>query len=60
MTPLLRMFADDSGSTIAEYAVIFAVLSVAMIGALATIAAECSTQLAGTSTGLTGLGSSPP
>jgi Flp pilus assembly pilin Flp len=60
MREFARMLADGSGSTIAQYAVITAVLSVAMIGALATIAAECSTQLGSTSNGLTGLETSPP
>ena len=55
-----RLLIDDSGSTMAQYAVITAVLSVAMIGALATIAAECSTQLGSTSNGLTALETSPP
>jgi Flp pilus assembly pilin Flp len=54
------MLADDSGVTIVQYALITALLSVVMIGALVKIAAVCATRLATTSTNLTGLGSSPP
>lgn len=60
MTRFVRMLADDSGVTIVQYALITALLSVVMIGALVKIAAVCATRLATTSTNLTGLGSSPP
>lgn len=60
MTTFVRMLADDSGATLVEYALVSATLSVLMIGALTTIASQCSTRLSGTSTKLTGLGSAPP
>ena len=60
MKPLLRMLADDSGVAVVQYAVITAVLSVAMIGALATIVTICTTTYGTTSTNLSGLGTSPP
>ena len=60
MSRFLRMLADDSAVTVVQYAVITSVLSVAMIGALATIASICSTTFGNTSTNLTGLGTSPP
>jgi Flp pilus assembly pilin Flp len=60
VTPLVRMLADDSGVTAVQYALIAALLSVVMIGALTKITAVCSTRLATTSTNLTLLGSAPP
>lgn len=54
------MLADDSGIAVVQYAVITAVLSVAMIGALATIVTICTTTYGTTSTNLSGLGTSPP
>lgn len=60
MTALARMLADESGATIVEYAVISAVLSVSMIAALLTIAAECAARLSVTSGKMTSLGTSPP
>ena len=56
----MQMLADDAAVTTVQYALVSATLSVAMIGALTTIASLCSTRLGTTSTRLTGLGSSPP
>jgi len=53
------MLADDSGATMAEYALISAVLSVTMIAALVAIAAACGTRLSVTSGKLTLLGTNP-
>jgi Flp pilus assembly pilin Flp len=55
-----RLLADDGGATMVEYAVIAAVLSVAMISALAAIATECKTRLSATSANMTALGTTPP
>ncbi len=60
MNRLVRLLADDSGATLAEYALISAVLAVAMIGALTAIAAECAAQLSVTGGQMTSLGTTPP
>ena len=60
MKAIVRLLGDESGAVLAEYALVSAILSVAMVAALVAIAAQCATRLAGTSSGLTSLGSSPP
>jgi Flp pilus assembly pilin Flp len=55
-----RLLDDEAGATTAEYGLVAAILSVLMIGGLTAIIAECVTNLSSTSSGLTGLGSSPP
>jgi pilus assembly protein Flp/PilA len=60
VTSFVRLMADESGATLVEYAVISAVLSVAMIGALTAIASECTTRLSATSSNMTALGTTPP
>ena len=56
----MQLLSDDSGATVVEYAVISAMLSVAMIAALAAIAAECTARLSVTSGKMTSLGTNPP
>jgi Flp pilus assembly pilin Flp len=53
------LLADESGATMVEYALVSAVLSLAMIAALTAIAAECGTRLSATSGKLTTLGTNP-
>jgi Flp pilus assembly pilin Flp len=60
MTFLFRVLADDGGATLVEYALLSAVLSAAMIAALAAIASECKTRLSVTSGQMTALGTTPP
>ncbi|HEX3550904.1 MAG TPA: Flp family type IVb pilin [Candidatus Elarobacter sp.] len=60
MSRFARLLADESGATFAEYALIASALSVVMIGALAAIAAECSTRLSATSANMAALGVTPP
>jgi Flp pilus assembly pilin Flp len=57
---LRQLLSDDSGATVVEYALISAVLSAAMIAALAAIAAECATRLSVTGGKMTSLGTNPP
>jgi Flp pilus assembly pilin Flp len=60
VTQFIRLLADESGVATVQYALISAVFAVLMIAALAAIVTECSERIGVTSTGLTGLGSSPP
>jgi Flp pilus assembly pilin Flp len=54
-----ELLRDDAGATVMEYAVISALLSVAMIAALSAIAAECAARLSVTSGRMTALGTNP-
>jgi Flp pilus assembly pilin Flp len=54
-----KLLADDSGATMVEYALVSAVLSVAMIAAVAAIAAECGARLSVTTGKMTLLGTNP-
>jgi Flp pilus assembly pilin Flp len=56
----IAMLGDDSGVALVQYALVSALLSVAMIAALAAIIAECATRLSVTSGGMTTLGTNPP
>jgi Flp pilus assembly pilin Flp len=56
----VTLLGDDSGAALVQYALISALMSVAMIAALAAIAAECATRLSVTSGRMTTLGLNPP
>jgi Flp pilus assembly pilin Flp len=64
MTPALdalhAVARDESGATLAEYALITASLGVLMIGALKLIQSETGAQLTATGGGLTAVGVTPP
>ena len=64
MTPaldaLLAVARDESGATLAEYALITASLGVLMIGTLKLIQSETGAQLTATGSGLTAVGVTPP
>jgi Flp pilus assembly pilin Flp len=60
VTWFVQLLRDDAGATMVEYAVISAMLSVAMIAALAAIVSECTTRLSVTSGKMASLGTNPP
>jgi Flp pilus assembly pilin Flp len=57
---LLALARDESGTTLAEYALITASLGVLMIGTLKLIQSETGAQLTATGSGLTAVGVTPP
>jgi Flp pilus assembly pilin Flp len=57
---LRSTLCDQSGATLAEYAVIAAALGVLMLAALKLIQTETGTQLTTAGNGLTALGVNPP
>ncbi len=60
LAALRAVACDESGTTLAEYALITASLGVLMITALKLIQSETGAQLTTTGTGLTAVGVTPP
>jgi Flp pilus assembly pilin Flp len=60
LAALRALACDESGATLAEYALITASLGVLMIGTLKLVQSETGAQLTTTGAGLTALGVSPP
>jgi Flp pilus assembly pilin Flp len=60
LAAFVSVACDDSGATLAEYALITAALGVLMIGTLKLIVSETGAQLTATGNGLTAVGVTPP
>ena len=57
---IAELLADESGSTMAEYGLVAAVLGIAMIGACAMLQSEGGQVLNGDANGFVSLAQNPP